>query len=158
MKHKRLKVKSKHEYRVDGMENTPANKKDKNPTQQSALSKGQEAAHSALASVRVWRPPCLVPSAPLSFDLFFVSLSLHSVPKQLMSFLGCPKKRSRTPEQRDTVSAPAGSSAETLAGEATLDACEASSGARAGSTAEAAWKWEARAGGTARRVLVAPPE
>ena len=35
---------------------------------------------------------------------------------------------------------------------ATLDACEASSGARAGSTAEAAWKWEARVGGTARRV------
>ena len=39
---------------------------------------------------------------------------------------------------------------ETLASEATLDACEASSGARAGSTAEAAWKWEARAGGTVR--------
>ena len=38
---------------------------------------------------------------------------------------------------------------ETLASEATLDACEASSGARAGSTAGAAWKWEARAGGTA---------
>ena len=47
---------------------------------------------------------------------------------------------------------------ETLAGEATLDACEASSGARAGSTAGAAWKWVARAGGTARRVRVAPPE
>ena len=45
---------------------------------------------------------------------------------------------------------------ETLAGEATLDACEASSGARAGSTA--AWKWEARASGTARRVRIAPPE
>ena len=39
-----------------------------------------------------------------------------------------------------------------------MDACEASSGARAGSTAEAAWKWEARAGGTARSVWVAPPE
>ena len=47
---------------------------------------------------------------------------------------------------------------ETLAGEATLDACEASSGARAGSTAGAAWKWVARAGVTARRVRVAPPE
>ena len=43
----------------------------------------------------------------------------------------------------------------TLASEATLDACEASSGARAGSTAGAAWKWEARAGVTARRVRVA---
>ena len=38
---------------------------------------------------------------------------------------------------------------ETLASEATLDACEASSGARAESTAGAAWKWEARAGCTA---------
>ena len=46
---------------------------------------------------------------------------------------------------------------EKLPSEATLDACEASSGASAGGTAEAAWKWEARAGGTARRVRVAPP-
>ena len=55
---------------------------------------------------------------------------------------------------------------ETLASEATLDACEASSGARAGSTAGAAWKWEARAGGTRagctawkQQVMrVAPPD
>ena len=47
---------------------------------------------------------------------------------------------------------------ETLAGEATLDACEASSGHVRGALPELQGKSVARAGGTARRVQVAPPE
>ena len=47
---------------------------------------------------------------------------------------------------------------ETLAGEATLDACEASSGHVHRALPELQGEREARAGGTARRVRVAAPE